>query len=807
MSTDFKVQEQAQGYSPQGVEIDFDKLRFVIFKSLLWIILIFGIASAIAYMYLRWTPMTYNAYSIIKLEVQSSKNFLNQEYSVYSGISYESVNMSGEIELLKSDLMYESVMDSLDLSVSYYSLGEISYTELYNQTPFEVHYQSYDHQFYGEGYIVQILDEQQFELKYEEDGNKQSKTYLFGNTIQLKHGEITVNLKRPLLEESLALSYKFVPHPKEEIKRFLNQNLNVNIDNRKANTLIVSFEANNKNKAVAIVDAFIRNYKEKTISNKNQGHKQMLHYLSQQQTIVKDSLSRYEQLYKNYTSLSQFSGLKDQEEILNRVQELEQQNALLGTNIKNYENILTLIADDSSAIYLEAIANVIEDEQLSGLVKTIRAMETNLDRVTISYTTETIARKQQEDLLKANHNALSELANFRITLLKENIIENRKVIQKLQKTFYSNIGGDPVLKRINKNMNVYEDMASLFASKIIEVNIVKASTVEGFRTIAPATASSTPVAPIPSKVIGLSIAASFFLSIIMILVRYIAHNKIYSIKQIEKQTNAPILGVVPEYQKEEMNFSQLVIHKNPKSSISEAFRSLRTNLDFLQSVQQDNQNKIISVTSTISGEGKTFVSANLAGMIALSGARVVLLDLDLRKPKIHLAFNEDNTQGVSSLLVQQASIGECLRDTEIDNLKFITAGPIPPNPAELILSNAFDQLLEDLKKQFDIIMFDTPPVGLVTDGIIAMRHASVPIYVTRAEYSKTSFVKNINHIIDNKKFKNLSIVLNCVPARKGYSNYDYGYGYGYGYGGYHYGGDGYYEEAPPKKKFPFNLFS
>jgi tyrosine-protein kinase Etk/Wzc len=183
------------------------------------------------------------------------------------------------------------------------------------------------------------------------------------------------------------------------------------------------------------------------------------------------------------------------------------------------------------------------------------------------------------------------------------------------------------------------------------------------------------------------------------------------------------------------------------------------------------------------------VAVNLGGIIALSDQKVVILDLDLRKPKVNIAFDAENNIGVSTILIEKHSVQECIQKTAVENLHFIPAGPTPPNPSELILNPKFDDMLAELYQLYDVIIVDTPPIGLVTDGILVMRKADIPIYIVRADYSKKIFLKSINKIMRSNNFKNLTVVLNDA---RGASAYGYGYGYGYGY---EYGyGNSYYDE-------------
>jgi capsular exopolysaccharide synthesis family protein len=229
-----------------------------------------------------------------------------------------------------------------------------------------------------------------------------------------------------------------------------------------------------------------------------------------------------------------------------------------------------------------------------------------------------------------------------------------------------------------------------------------------------------------------------------------------------------------------MSASTLVVDKNPKSSISEALRSIRTNSDFML---PKKSKQIIGVTSTISGEGKTFFAINYAAILALTGKKVVILDLDMRKPKIHVGFNVDNSIGMSSILSGMTTWKEAVQHSTLHNLDLIPAGPIPPNPNELLLKKEFDDLIDQLFLEYDIIMADNPPIGLVTDANNVFKKCDLSIYVVRSGYSKENVISNINNLYKSKNYTNLSVIINDVNRSNIYGG-KYGYGYGYGYGYY-----------------------
>jgi capsular exopolysaccharide synthesis family protein len=365
-------------------------------------------------------------------------------------------------------------------------------------------------------------------------------------------------------------------------------------------------------------------------------------------------------------------------------------------------------------------------------------------------------------------------------------------LNEFEKIFLEMPNQEMELTRLQRLYEINEKYYTMLLEKQIEYRISKAGFVTNNQILESSTNPTHPISPKPKVTYISFLIASLILSLIFIIIRYLTHNNITSLNEITNHSNASIgvLGLVPHYEKEMPN-SMLLVDKQPKSILAESFRSIRSNLQF---VDNSPGSKLICITSTISGEGKTFIAINLGGIISFSNKKVIILDLDMRKPKIHKAFNVENTQGMSTLLIGKATLEECIRKSPTENLDYITAGPVPPNPSELLLNPQLDKLLEKLKESYDVIIADNPPVGLVTDGIVLMQKADYPIYVFRADYSKKQFIQNADRLKNENHFHKLSVILNNVDINRNRYGYNYGYGYGYGYG-YTYG---YYDEGSKK---------
>ncbi|NME67898.1 tyrosine-protein kinase [Flammeovirga aprica] len=766
--------------------IDLDKLEYVIKKNIIWALLLISLTTVCAFLYIRWSPRIYEATTLNQIKLTSS----SQEFAEKFGIMNNSLNdgkLESEMALITSGVTYNRILDSLiDLRLSYYSVGDVRDSELFGESiPFTISFPSNK---------LPSLQNTPILLNFSEDSKSYKLTYNKGKSVVegftgkplfFEGADIIIDLKS---KSSLNNTYSFVVNSRSSLVSFLRQNISVQVFNPKANTIQISFTAGNREKAIAILHAI--NLADSQLSREGKAlvYERALDYLYTQADLTKDSLSQQEKKLREISYNKDLSSYMDAGPIVSNIQELEKSLNELKGERKKYQKLRHFLEADSSIVYIQAYATILTDGNISSSLSELAKLEAQANRMKNAYTEKTVASNAKLELYKKLRYEVAESIKFAEQFLGENIDELQREIGKLRHVFYQNIGGDPDFKKIEKRVAIYTNIFDLLTNKMIEVSMAQASTIESSAVINSPNASKTPITPKIMIAYGIGVAVGVFLSVILILIVYIRMDKISGLKHLERRTNMPILGLIPEYNKEEMPVSKLVVSNDPKSTMSEAFRSVRTNLNFMISdIENKDEKKVISVTSTISGEGKTFIGSNLAGIIGMSEQKVVMVDLDLRKPKVHLAFGGNNYKGSSSILIGQSTIEECLQDTDIDNLKYISAGPIPPNPSELVMSKNFSIFLENLKKDFDVIVLDSPPIGLVTDGMIIMQHVTNPIYVIRADYSKVSFIDNADNLYKSGKFKNISIILNSVPDRRSYG----GYGYGYGAMSYNAGGFGY----------------
>ncbi|RZJ51127.1 MAG: polysaccharide biosynthesis tyrosine autokinase, partial [Flavobacterium sp.] len=354
------------------------------------------------------------------------------------------------------------------------------------------------------------------------------------------------------------------------------------------------------------------------------------------------------------------------------------------------------------------------------------------------------------------------------------------------------------LLKIKRKYDLNDNIYTEFLQKRNEAEIVKASNLSDIHFIDPAKdIGGNLIGPKTSVNYVLALFLGTLIPLIFVFIIFFINNSIQNPDDISKLTQIPLIGIIG-VNKDNIN---LAVFEKPKSALSESFRTIRSSLQFLYKKQRVSGAKTLMITSSVGGEGKTFCSINIATVFALSEKKTVIIGLDLRKPRLADEFNLTNNVGVVNYLIKQKSLEEITNATQIQNLDVILSGPIPPNPSELILSEAMKELIDELKQKYDYIVLDTPPVGLVSDALELAQYADVTLYIVRQNYTKKDMITLLNNRIKRGELSNASIVLN------GYENKaKYGSGYGYGYGAY---SNGYHEEEekPAFLKSVFNKFN
>ncbi|MBX2946972.1 MAG: polysaccharide biosynthesis tyrosine autokinase [Cyclobacteriaceae bacterium] len=743
--------------------IDFNKLKIIVRQHWLGIVLIFLLTNLTAYLIVRYTKDLYESESEIKLDIKQDASEL--------GISdfipeRQKINMiSGEIETIQSKLFLSQVIDSLKLHVGYFSIGQFLNTELYTSSPIAVHYKLSNPLYYN----VPIAIEPQADNGYELNLGKSGKTATgkFSDTLQLEGLKLFIE-KKPGIEFYPENSYSFIIYSRDVLLDFISKNLTVEPLKLEANTIRVSFKDNNPHKARDLVNGIDSLYLAFSHEQKNRANKQKIDWLSNELNAIEKQMESYETYFENFTLANKTNDLEsDLKKTIESIHKIDSQRFEVNKRIGELNQLMEALTNRE--FFIEVTQRTIFPEYLNKNLEKLQELYFEMDRMKLSYNENTFAFKQKQNEIETLRNkAFSQLTDLKTSLLKKQQ-ELSQAKSKLENDFASMPDKNTQFTKKQRFYKLYEEFYLTLMQSKSQFEIAQAGSTPDFKILSTANLPTNPISPNRPLIFGIGFMAGFVLNIFFVGLLYLANNKIISLYEIER-LQVPLLGAIPTMRKS--NGTGLYIQDHPKSMVSEAMRTLRTNLDFFNI---HSTKKVIAVSSTVSGEGKSFIALNLGGVMALSRKRVLLLDLDMRKPKTNEFFKDvDKSKGISTILIRKNTWEECIVNSSVSNFDFIPSGPHPPNPSELLLNGEFSQLLTELQKHYDYIIMDTPPVGIVTDGIMAMKHADITLYIFRANYSKKDFIDNLNRIIRVNKFQNITSILNAVPST---SETAYGYGY------------------------------
>lgn len=812
-------------------EINF-KIIFIILKRY-WYVLpsLLFIALITSFLYLRFTPSIYQARSVIQEERNNNEDILKKAFSGVATRRMGENDILQSVNLIKSPIFLNQVLDDLSLEVDYHRRKIIREVEIFPERPFEIKkiylnpklYNSpIDITFQNEnkGIISYILNDETFVYSFTLKNNQNIIYTTPDIQFQLLFNEPVKNL--------LSLSYFIViPDSISKNKKYI-KSLNVVPDPEESGSITISLQHTCPNKASIIVNTITQEFQNFYLKKEQESYTNILKYIDEQLLFWEEEVQRAEKELDDYKKKHNIDEielyLENIEKIQPELEEAEEKLAVIEQNERVLNNILTILKKnldnkEEIDIYL-LLAQIIGSDFQKSLNTTLE----NLQKLLI-----------EKEALLYNYT----INSGKIKQIDNNIETQKKLIQQAVKVSLENLQKDK--SKLIEDINLYRgslftqqdyslmmelkklqnltEVSTISYNKLLEAkisySIIRAGVTSPFIVLENATSALAPISPKRNMTFLISVIIALGLGFGFLFLKYLFYNEIRDVEDITNYTEIPFLGSIPKYTDKSFETSQMIVDKYPKSAIAESMRKLRTNLQF---INNQEGSKIISITSTIPGEGKTFVAINLSAIITYSGKKVIILDLDMRKPKIHKAFDSSensitNTKGMSNILAGTHSWEECLKESRLKNLFFITAGNIPPNPSELILSEKMKTIIEDLKKSFDYIVIDNPPIGLLADAMHSLQIADYPIYILRSMYSYRPFILTMENLKKNCNVNNLSFVLNDV-SHSSHGNYG-GYGYGnygrYGYGGYGYGGGygiygsyGYtYGDTTPKKKHSF----
>tara|TARA_Y100000813_G_scaffold56541_1_gene39705 strand:+ start:1658 stop:4078 length:2421 start_codon:yes stop_codon:yes gene_type:complete len=771
--------------------------RYLIFWKYIFVSIISFLI--IGFLYNRYSTKIYKSSTTLLIKEESNNSLGSDD--VFEGLDLfgGQKNIKNEIGILESFSLTKKTLQDLNFRISYYHSGNLKSDDIYKKTPFIIHIDEYHPQLINQKFNIKLISEDKFILTANFDNvklfNLSTETYVSNKELDInyealhKFDEIikTDFFNFSISKNDLSLfkdenwsNYFFVISSYNELTEIYLKKLEVIEIEKDASILKISLEGPNAVKINDFLNKFTELYLAKDLDEKNQITSNTIQFINQQLTSISDSLSNVESTLENFKEKNPKIELSQKEYgAFYQLEKLEQEKAILELNNKYYVSLEEYLLKNNNVNNIVAPSTMgIEDPLLNNHISELTKLYSQLNEVSVNSKQEhpiVISLKEQikntkEKLIENIDNVISSSdltlkdINLRISEIEGligNLPQNERILLNIQRKF-------------NLNENIY----NYLLEKRAEASITKASNISDHKIIdMPRLVSNLPIRPNTLLIYFFSLMIGIFFPTILISLYFLFNNKIIDKKDIDQITSIPLLGKIMHNN----SGYNLVNINSPKSGIAEAFRSIRTNIQYLAS---DKSQKVICITSSIGGEGKTFVAMNLASIFSITQGKTILIGADMRKPKIFNDFKLTNDIGLSSYLSSQNSKEEVIQNTEYENLDIILSGPIPPNPSELLSLNKMEEFIKELKKTYQNIIIDTPPIGLVTDGLILMNHSDVNIYVIRQNFTTKDMLNNFNETIIKNNVVNMNLVINDISIDK--TSYGYGYGYGntYGYGYY-----------------------
>lgn len=784
--------------------IDIKKFVFKILSSWYWFVFTISVAVFAAWLVNRYTDPIYTLSST--LIIQDKENSITggiesilEEQGIFRRSRKKSVD--NEVAVLKSYSLTQKAISQLpEFHISYFTQGRIRTFESYKASSYKVIIDTLHKNLTEKPIDVKLLNNKQCQISFdiEEQSKKVKINYNEWFESEDFRFKILPNFKNEPKINSV-ISYFFIIRDTLKLIEQYRGKLNITTTDKKSTILELSSSGLVPQKEVDFLNKLMEVYVQSGLDEKNQIAINTIYFIDEQLSEISDSLTVTEDKLSNFRQSNKLIDISQEGAILyQKTERIQSEKSMLILKGKYYQYLLDYISKerDFSDVMSPSVLDI-NDIMLTGLITEL----TNLYKERNNY-----------NYSSNKTNPGVELVNFKIksTLadLKENIINiintNEIAISEVDKKIaladieMSKLPAtEKELIGINRHYKMNDEIYTYLLTKRAEAGIAKASNIPDNKILDYARENSAAlISPKKSLNYIIAIIIGLLIPIIIIVVVDFFNDKIIERKDIESQTNIPILGEVGHNSKG----TEMVVFERPKSSIAEAFRTLRTNLLYFN-IDRKDPCFIITITSTISGEGKSFCAINLASVFAIGEKKTLLMGIDLRKPKLHRELGFDNLKGLSTYLVGTHRLDEVILPTQQNNLFFLPAGPVPPNPAELIETRKMENLMTKLKEEYEIIIIDTPPVAMVTDAILLTKYSDINLFVLRQNFSRRNMIKLINEVFQERGFKNVGILINDISVQGyyGYSYYgNYGYGkytYKYGYGRYGYGyGSGYYDD-------------
>jgi len=767
---------------------DFKKSIKVYLRQWKWFVLSCIICIVLAFFYLRYTTPEYNAYTkIMLMDDVGVSNPAEEILKELGKISTESEKMvEDEIEVLKSRKLFTEVIHKLNLNKSIFAQGRINNTEYFpiHTAPIKINFLKSDSIINSRkfDFSVDITSDTTFDFNYVSNaGEEIKKSAFFGKNVKTPLGDILITPYTKNLTTFLGQTFFIKIQPVDKLAEYYRNLIEIKLAAENSRVLILSINDYVPNKAKAILDTLVNEYNLASIAEKSAKSNNTAEFINKRIENIASDLGAVDDEIEQFKTGNKLTNIASEANLyLKSNAETEQELAVARTEYNKINFMKNQLNEDS---FERIPANIgLANGSLNAVANKYNELLANRNRLLKSSNEKNPIIVNLDQQLNDLRNSLEEgLDNSSKAIgLQIRSLENQ--ISKISSKIYAVPGQVRKSRDIEREQGIKESIYLFLLQKREEATISLISTSPNAKIIDAAHSSYLPVSPnqkityIASILIGLCIPFS------IIYIKDLLDNKIHNKEDLQKLIGEDItvVGEIPRLDRAD----NALIESNDRSILSESFRIIRTNVDYIRRSRDANKyNNIIFVTSTINGEGKSFFSINMALTAANTGKKVLLVGSDIRNPQIFPAIknvvNEKKAKnGLTEFLVDKSlTINEIINRHKINNIEIdiLLSGKVPPNPAELLMSHRLKELFDSVSNEYDYVIVDTAPAMLVTDTLLISQYSGHTIYLTRANYTERSLLSFTKELFDHNKLNGIILVVNDVKQ----SNFGYGAKYGY----------------------------
>lgn len=743
-----------------------------------WFLFTIVIALSCAFIYLRYATPLYRANATILVK-DDKKGGLASEFSALSDLGMlggAKSNVDNEVEVLKSRTLIYNTVEELKLNAHYIDHGRVKSVELYKNSPiiFLFSPKTNDKKFKKIVFQVESVTNDTYRLSH---ADKEIGVFRYNKLISSSFGNISVtksNQKDSKPNEEFSIDCVVSPLYREA--QSFKSRLNVSPLSKNTSVVELSIVDEVPERGEDFLNTLVELYNQGAIEDKNLVAEKTSQFIGQRLEYITNELTDVEKDVEGFKSQNKLTDIQSETKLfLENASEYDKKRIETEIQLNVIGSMISFLNNSKSEDLIPTnILSAGTDSEAAGLIAQYNTLVIERNRIAAGATLDNpvvINADKRIKALKSNIGQSLYRMQSSLTIKKRNLdrqeneIGGRKAqVPRLEREF----------RIIDRQQKVKEALYLYLLEKREETALTLAATEQSAKVIDAALSSEVPVSPKRSIVYLGAFIIGLIVPFGVIYIKDLLNTKIKTRQEIEKRLAIPFLGDVPKSESHEE-----MINTNSRSSSAEAIRIVRTNLEFMLTGVEGEKGKTIFVTSTIPGEGKTFISVNLAGTIALSGKKVLLVGMDIRNPKL-AEYMPIRSEGVTNYLSKHdTNLSDYI--TKLDNFEnfhVLSSGVIPPNPVELLMNDKINKMFAELKETYDYIIVDTAPVSVVTDTLLIAKNADAFIYVVRANYLDRRLLHIPEMFYSQKKLPNMSLVLNATDIMKK----GYGYGYGYGYG-------------------------